>query len=393
VTVDEAPTIGSGLALGHGVSKMIATLEPELVALNRTVSSSSALLKTITQLGGRLNRFNPNMAPIVVPLHIRQPDEGRIEQPGASAPKLERTHTAHQATVQDASVSRPPARTHQAKLSSLGDLHPGDHLVSQATPTSPQDTPVPIAASSTVSAATKRLAIRAAGLREPALASPSPAMQASSSFPTSLSSPDSATSVLIRPITPAIQPSTTLSIAPSITPSITRSIGLPVLRSVLPSISPNFPAPSDGSSQVTNPLQIAAADMTKIYGSDLTSQSHGVMMGALAPGSPSELAPHMPAAPISGPVDGVGVMPSTSAPPFLINDDLAGPVASQSVSTSSEPQQASSEPRQGMLVLDGAQLGRWVIDHLESSASRPGAMTTGIDPRMNATYPGAPTGA
>jgi hypothetical protein len=45
-----------------------------------------------------------------------------------------------------------------------------------------------------------------------------------------------------------------------------------------------------------------------------------------------------------------------------------------------------------MLVLDGAQLGRWMIDHLEHRASRPGAMTTGIDPRMSAEYPGASTG-
>ena len=43
--------------------------------------------------------------------------------------------------------------------------------------------------------------------------------------------------------------------------------------------------------------------------------------------------------------------------------------------------------------LDGAQLGRWMMDHLERDASRPGAMTTSLDPRMNAAYPGAPTGA
>jgi hypothetical protein len=45
-----------------------------------------------------------------------------------------------------------------------------------------------------------------------------------------------------------------------------------------------------------------------------------------------------------------------------------------------------------MLVLDGAELGRWMITFLENQASRPGTMTTGIDPRMTATFPGAPTG-
>jgi hypothetical protein len=54
---------------------------------------------------------------------------------------------------------------------------------------------------------------------------------------------------------------------------------------------------------------------------------------------------------------------------------------------------AAPEPREGMLIIDGAQLGRWVIDHLARQASRPMAGMTGIDPRMNPTFPGAPTGA
>jgi hypothetical protein len=136
--------------------------------------------------------------------------------------------------------------------------------------------------------------------------------------------------------------------------------------------------------------------MTELYGSDVTSQAdvRQIMTGAMAPRPPLGLTSNMPTAPIAAPTDGVGVVPSSaSAPSFVIDDGFAKPDASQSSSASLEPQQANSEPRQGMLVLDGAQLGRWVIDHLESSASRPGAMTTGIDPRMNATYPGAPTSA
>jgi hypothetical protein len=54
--------------------------------------------------------------------------------------------------------------------------------------------------------------------------------------------------------------------------------------------------------------------------------------------------------------------------------------------------QTDQEPRQGIIVFDGAELGRWVISYLESQALRPGTMTTGIDPRMTATFPGAPTG-
>lgn len=61
-------------------------------------------------------------------------------------------------------------------------------------------------------------------------------------------------------------------------------------------------------------------------------------------------------------------------------------------SASANGSQTESLPQQGVIVLGGALLGRWMIDQLERRASRPGAMTTGIDPRMTATFPGAPTG-
>lgn len=76
MTVDEAPTIGTKLALGHGVSSMIAMLEPELKALDRN-ASSSAMLRTMTQLGGRFSPFSANMAPIVVPFECSAIDRGQ----------------------------------------------------------------------------------------------------------------------------------------------------------------------------------------------------------------------------------------------------------------------------------------------------------------------------
>ncbi len=301
-----------------------------------------------------------------------------MEQPGVEVPELGPARPAYRPTMQNVTDSRPQLHeatwTHQVKLLSLGDLHPGGHLVSQATPTSPQDAPVPTATSSTVLPAIKRLEIRVPSLPEPAHAPGSTAIQASPSSTTSLSS-DSATSVIMPPIAPAIKPSIT--------------------RSFVPSILPDIPVPSESSLQIINPSEIAAEHMTKIYRNDVTSQTHmqQVMIGAMAPGPSSEPAPNMPAAPIAVPTNSVGLVPTAIAPPSLVDDGFANPAVSQSASASFEPQQARSEPRQGMLVLDGALLGRWMIDHLESSASRPGAMTTGIDPRMNATYPGSPTGA
>jgi hypothetical protein len=51
------------------------------------------------------------------------------------------------------------------------------------------------------------------------------------------------------------------------------------------------------------------------------------------------------------------------------------------------------EPRRGMILLDGAQLGRWMLDHLAIRAARPGSGATSIDPRISATFPGPPSDA
>jgi hypothetical protein len=52
----------------------------------------------------------------------------------------------------------------------------------------------------------------------------------------------------------------------------------------------------------------------------------------------------------------------------------------------------SSEPQHGVVVVDGGYLGRWIFDCLSRQASRPSGGTTGIDPRVSATYPGAAVG-
>jgi hypothetical protein len=365
VTVDEAPTIGTKLALGHGVSSMIAMLEPELKALDRT-ASSSAMLRTMTQLGGRLSPFSANMAPIVVPSNVRQSTEASMGSSRANVPKLRATRTDDRPTAHEILVSptqpHEAAWTHQVKVSPPSEnLSSGYNLPRQDTPRSSQRAQLPTAISSTVLPATQRMAMPAPSKPKPVYAPASTPLQAPSSSSTLLSSP-SANSMT----------------EPSITPSI----------------SPKAPVTTQSSLKMTNPLQIMAAHVTKTHGSDVTSQTgvQQIMMDTMAPGPSLGLATNMPAASFAAPVDGSGTVPNTTAPSFLVNNAFAKPAASESASASSESQQVSSEPRQGVLVLDGAQLGRWVIDHLENSASRPGAMTTGIDPRMNATYPGAPTG-
>jgi hypothetical protein len=51
--------------------------------------------------------------------------------------------------------------------------------------------------------------------------------------------------------------------------------------------------------------------------------------------------------------------------------------------------ETAAEPRQGLLILDGSQLGRWIMDRIARQVSRPLAGMTGIDPRISPTFPGA----
>jgi hypothetical protein len=54
--------------------------------------------------------------------------------------------------------------------------------------------------------------------------------------------------------------------------------------------------------------------------------------------------------------------------------------------------EVSSEPKAGIVVVDGGYLGRWIFDRLSRQASRPSGGTTGVDPRVSATHPGATVG-
>ena len=87
------------------------------------------------------------------------------------------------------------------------------------------------------------------------------------------------------------------------------------------------------------------------------------------------------------------VTPAGALPAYL----AANPgVQGDALPAAREPanhQDPQSEPRQGTVYLDGACMGRWVVDRLAKYASRPSAGTTGIDPRITATYPGAAVGA
>jgi hypothetical protein len=57
------------------------------------------------------------------------------------------------------------------------------------------------------------------------------------------------------------------------------------------------------------------------------------------------------------------------------------------------PALSPSSVSQGDVYVDGSRLGRWMTTHLAKAAELPRAATTGFDPRMTPTWPGAPVSA
>jgi len=62
-------------------------------------------------------------------------------------------------------------------------------------------------------------------------------------------------------------------------------------------------------------------------------------------------------------------------------------------STAPPPRKPRSTALQGDIYLDGSRLGRWMTDGFVKAAQLPRAATTGFDPRMTPTWPGAPVDA
>ena len=57
------------------------------------------------------------------------------------------------------------------------------------------------------------------------------------------------------------------------------------------------------------------------------------------------------------------------------------------------PSNAMAGSPHGEIILDSVRLGRWMSDRLARAVGRPGSGTTAFDPRISATYPGAPNGS
>jgi hypothetical protein len=353
----DATATGARLALNHGVSDAIAMLAPELTALDRTVSASGAMLQAMSQLGKSLNPFNTNVAPIAAPLRARPPHEEYLEPVRSDLPEQTLSPAALRANMRhvpglqeesDRTTPQLPPNTPRLDKS----MPPSRPLLGQRVLMVPPDAPT----------STKAATRSTSGIV---------------TAPTTLTPPELSSS---RSGTVA---------EPSIAPRMPQMV-----RMLRPDAGPS-------------PAVVAPMPMSDAVRTQQDVRTEQIVIGAMAPVGPSQATTDIPAPfvdaelPVSHMANGVSVPQAATrrdrsrvtmtVPSGTTTDASTQPDGSQSASA--ELSRPESEPRQGVLVLDSAQLGRWMIDHLERHASRPGSMTTGIDPRISATYPGAPTGA
>ena len=392
-------------------------LEPELVALAHTVNASGAMLQTITRLGAGLDAFNANAAPIAelsralyVPAEqsypgpvertwipaIRLPETHTVEPPGASAahrtamPAVPRPGTSASDTPATppaywptVSRMRRPAATAMYRSEAPAVYRPD---TSVAYPLDPHD------ASGSV--------IRSNETTSPSRSpeKPTPNRETPSSQPMSrhivMTTPsDGPLSARATPLA-AYSPGTATAPAASLTAESPSSS--PISMEALPIAAPADPEASRSAPPDVDvlPLVKARPSVAQRNGPPRETQVQALVVGAMAPRGLSQAAHDVPPGHVAGLSEGGSVhsVRLVGARPYATAEATEQPMETLGRSVHAESAQTESEPRQGMLVLDGAQLGRWMIDHLEHRASRPGAMTTGIDPRMSAEYPGASTG-
>jgi hypothetical protein len=350
VTDSEAATIGTRLALSQGLSEVIAMMKPEMTALDRTVTASGTMLQTLLQFGGRLGVFNVNAAPTAIPLLARQSPEAQIERLGSDVPQRTGTPAVARPTKRDVSGSL--AKSDLAALPRLETIPRSDGSLPSRRSVSLQTAPM-------IAHAAPPLADVAQVHTSRAVFVPT----ATSSGEPPLANRESATAPSIA----------------SYTGEAIRSMSSEVdaLRAAA--------APVTATDEFQMPIDTQAEQI--VVGTGASDRSAQVAVGDPV----SQPATGRPAQRIAAQTGGFRLM--TPAPSWTAAGAASQSDWQPSTSAASEEQRTEGEPRQGTLVMDGTQLGRWMIDHLERHASRPGAMTTGIDPRMSATYPGAPTGA
>ena len=135
-----------------------------------------------------------------------------------------------------------------------------------------------------------------------------------------------------------------------------------------------YPAQLGATGQAAPQTTIAETPATSVAPVDFTSQRQT--------GAAGDAEPQLYSAPgLAGQI--TSHASSRWQPP--IPHDIGEPGAANQSSQTGEADGQS----EGRLILDNGLLGRWVIDHISHAADRPATGSTGFDPRISRTWPGA----
>jgi len=371
VTRRKAMAIGSRLALGHGVSRGIALLRSRRAALDVAMGRYAATAAVLARLGKELFSISMAAAPVRAFRPLKSP-HAAVYLPGGV---VHRAITPHVTDAMAVTASKPAQSLNRDRIRSSDSLR-GNRTTRRHT----SGLPVPPMAPRPA---------RTAESGEPLGAVPAVSdrtHQARSTRPATGST---------RAWTPVLPQAYALSRLPAegpSSPSITADTPVDNVLPRQPTSGADAPIFDDTPSASTTPIAMASMANPNPLANQRsrfdTQQSYDDMRAL----------ERFSVAPIGTTVsrnDGAANRATSNlmAPSHLgRNPQSAISRGMSSAGNQSQSAESDQEPQRGTIVLDGAELGRWVIGYLETQALRPGRMTTGIDPRMNATFPGAPTG-
>lgn len=381
----DATSIGANLAFAHGVSTGIAMIQQELAIIDQAVAQSVAMIDMVMQLGARMSEMGPDAASIAAPTgagmslpaqiaasqfqttfsnsgneaQLKHPIEHRPDQPTRhgrpSAKHTSRTH--HPGTVAAATSTE----RHSANDTATGDAAPDEKSVSLPDERSVAPTP---GASAIVNT------------QPPAFVGAQPLASSPPAAPLQLDVANFSPTI-VQPSAPTVRFDVSLAQVAGSTPLET--------------------AVNQDEVLPANPVEPALAEQHKARSARHARRSpHHHALRRKITGSVAPVA--RCAEPTAASVVATTSSRRDAAPyAFLamptFSDDAIDAGEASTMPRAAQGAASDSEPRQGVLILDGAQLGRWIIDHLATSASLPMSGISGIDPRMSAVYPGAPSGA
>jgi hypothetical protein len=322
-------TVGIALALDNGVSEGLASICQDFGTLNRAIDNSATGLKQLRQIADQMKVGS-------IP---RQAAPGLPWSP-VSLPGNAHVRLASPPAAEDARLSN--NQGHAGPFIQLGPGAQGDVSALSRSGATGQSATAPaqrLKTSLSVSPASSPGVVSAAGNAEFDRTAVSPA-RVLDRVQTWLSRSDPSSS--------------RLAVGPIPSKGMDRS------ANVAPMVEPQPPRQPVGS-----------ADNS---GSDKEQDSHG-LAAMSAPRSPAKQTPT--------------AFEAAHSPSPATQSTAVFPVLPSSVPPPAESQGA---PLQGDVYLDGTLLGRWIVDHLTRSMDRPRAGITGFDPRLTATWPGAPIG-